>query len=74
MAKIKTKKGASGPEEPPAEPDETAKPADGEPAPERRGEITNPPGIATYGASARKARDAAPRSARESRSAWNERF
>ncbi|MBY6242014.1 CvpA family protein [Methylosinus sp. Sm6] len=59
VAKLKTKKGGAG-EEPPAEPEtDSARPSDaGEAAADKRTELTNPPGGATYGANEQQKLDA----------------
>jgi membrane protein required for colicin V production len=58
VARIKTKKTPGVGDEPPAESDSDAKPADGESAPEKRTELTNPPAVAKYGASDQQKLDA----------------
>ncbi|BBU61861.1 colicin V biosynthesis protein [Methylosinus sp. C49] len=57
VAKIKTKKGV-GAEEPPAESDGDAGKSDAETAPEKRGDLTNRPSVATYGSNDQQKLDA----------------
>ncbi|MBU3889040.1 CvpA family protein [Methylosinus sporium] len=58
VAKIKTKKAGVGADEPPAESDSDAGKGDAEPAPEKRGDLTNRSSVATYGANEQQKLDA----------------
>jgi membrane protein required for colicin V production len=59
VAKLKTKKGGGASEEPPGEPDDAAKATEtGDASPDKRTELTNPSGGATYGASDQEKLDA----------------
>jgi membrane protein required for colicin V production len=59
VAKLKTKKGGGASEEPPGEADEAPKASEtGDASPDKRTELTNPSGGATYGASDQEKLDA----------------